>query len=121
MMNVVTNNGGFYAIAKIDNHNIDIEYNNTSCIKIWISYNNNNSCTWIMYDLDNKSWIGNDIKRILTNRQAALLYKTLTKFTNELLKELYNKNYRNKFILSDEDLDDWDRIVRKFTIKEVTA
>lgn len=118
-MNIVTNNGGFYAIAKIDNHNIDLEYNNTSCIKIWISYNNNSSCTWILYDLKQKTWNANNIKRILTARQEKMLYKILTKFTNELLKELYNKNYRSKFILSNEDLDNWDRTVNKFAIKEV--
>lgn len=120
-MNVVTNNGGLFSIAKIDNHNVDLEYNNTSCIKIWIGYNNNASCTWIIYDLDNKNWIGNNIKRILTNRQVAMLYKILTNFTNEILKELYQKKYRNKFILSDEDITTWERLVNKFTIKEVTA
>lgn len=116
MNHTIKYNNKFYNTFKIDNHIIDLEYNNTNVIKLWYQYNNNKSMMYFFYDLENKTFTACNIDRIFTSRQKKILLKKLQLFTNKIIIEFINNIYNNNFTLTDENIYQIEKIKDKLLI-----
>lgn len=81
---------------KIDNHILEIEFNN-NIFKIWYNYNNNTSSFSILYNPKEKNFFGfyGNINNIFTNRQKNILENKLQKLYKKHIKSLtkWKKKY----------------------------
>lgn len=111
-------NNSFMQYNRIDAHNVDFEYNNTSVIKIWYQYNNNMDQTSILYDLENKKFIAGNVDRLFTKRQKKILYKQLNNFTRSIILHYINIINKNHFVYTDQDLVFIENLKNKLSIIE---
>lgn len=104
--------------AKIDNHVIRLIHNeDTKNIVIYYNYNNNTSCTTLIYLNYEKKFLYN-YDRILTKRQQQLLLKLIKKYNDIILKNLFYKmELDKKTFWSDEDFKKWYKLVDLYKVE----
>lgn len=103
--------------TKIDNHIIELHHNeDTKNIIIYYNYNNNTSCATLIYLNDEKRFLY-DYSSYLTTRQQHLLLKLIKKYNDVILKNLFYKMELDKKMLwSDEDLNEWYKLVEFYKV-----